>query len=245
MSLTPQWYLHGPEEVVVPILLYHHIGYSQDESAYYVSPYAFEQQMYLLRAWGYQTIPVELMVRAIKGGALLPPKPIILTFDDGSESVFTAAHPIMQKYNFTGTAYIVHSYIGIAHYMNVNQIRELHAAGWEIGSHSLSHVDLTERADRQREEVIESRRRLESSLGVPILSFAYPFGAYNADSIQFARQAGYIAALGLGNETLQGNKNLYYLYRMNIQGSYDLGTFASLLPWREEVNNLPALTLVP
>jgi peptidoglycan/xylan/chitin deacetylase (PgdA/CDA1 family) len=245
MTPEPQWYLHGPDEVTVPILLYHHIGFSRGESPYYVPPYAFEQQMHLLRTWGYQTISVELMVRAIKGGALLPPRPIILTFDDGSESVFVNAFPIMQKYNFTGTAYIVHNYVGITNHMNASQIRELYAAGWEMGSHSLSHVDLTERADRQREEVTESRRRLEASLGVPILSFAYPFGAYDVDSVHFARQAGYIAAVGLGNETLQGNKNLYYLYRMDVKGSYDLKTFASILPWREDMNNIPAPTLVP
>jgi peptidoglycan/xylan/chitin deacetylase (PgdA/CDA1 family) len=201
--------------------------------------------MYLLRAWGYQTISVELLVKAIRGGALLPPRPVILTFDDGSESVFASALPIMQKYDFTGTVYIVHNFIGFTNYMNADQIRSLYASGWEVGSHSLSHVDLTERADRQREEIIESRRRLEAYLGVPILSFAYPFGAYDADSVQFARQAGYIGAVGLGNETLQGNKNLYYLYRMDVKGSYDLGTFTSLLPWREDINNLPALTLVP
>ncbi len=241
----PQWYLQGPDEVIVPILLYHHIGDSPGNSPYYVSPYAFEQQMYLLRAWGYETISVELMVRAIKEGALLPPKPIILTFDDGSVSVFTNALPIMQKYNFTGTVYLVHNFIGFTNYMNAEQIRSLYASGWEVGSHSLSHADLTERPDRQREEIIDSRRRLEAILGVPVLSFAYPFGAYNADSVQFARQAGYIAAAGLGNETLQRSRNLYYLYRMDVKGSYDLWQFASLLPWREDMNDLPALTLVP
>ena len=229
----------------MPILLYHHIALHQSGNIYYVSPDAFERQMYLLYEWGYKTISVELLVNAIKQGAELPPKPIILTFDDGSESIVTNALPIMQKYNFTGTAYIVYNYVGIQNYMNPNQIRELYASGWEIGSHSLSHADLTQRSDRQMDEIVESRRKLQSLFGVPILSFSYPFGAYNEDSVYYAHYAGYIAAMGLGNESLQGSKNLFYLYRQAVKGSDDLRTFALLLPWREALENLPAITIMP
>jgi peptidoglycan/xylan/chitin deacetylase (PgdA/CDA1 family) len=201
--------------------------------------------MNLLHTWGYTAISVELLTRAIKEGANLPPKPVIITFDDGSETVYSSAFPIMQKYNFTGTAYIVYNYVGTWNYMNSDQIRMLYASGWELGSHSLSHVDLTERSDRQRQEIVESRRKLQTLLGVPILSFSYPFGAYDEESVQYAHFAGYIAALGLGNETLQGSKNLFYLYRQAVRGSDDLRTFALLLPWREDLENLPVLTTAP
>jgi peptidoglycan/xylan/chitin deacetylase (PgdA/CDA1 family) len=244
-TLEPQWYLQGPGEVIVPILLYHHVAILQNENIYYVLPDAFERQMNLLHEWGYTTISVELMVRAIKEGAELPPKPIILTFDDGSETIYTNALPIMQKYNFTGTVYLVYNYVGTRNYMNLDQIRGLYASGWEIGSHSLSHTDLTERSDRQMDEIVESRRKLQSLLGVPVLSFSYPFGAYDENSVYYAHYAGYIAALGLGNESLQGNKNLFYLYRQAVKGSDDLKTFALLLPWRQDLDNLPAITIVP
>jgi len=217
----------------------------QGETVYYVSPDAFERQMNLLYQWGYKTISVELLVRAIKEGAELPPKPIILTFDDGSETTYTTALPIMQKYNFTGTSYIVHNYVGIPAYMNADQIRALYASGWEIGSHGLSHVDLTTRPDRQMDEIVESRRKLQSLLDVPVMSFAYPFGAYDSDSLHYVHYAGYIAAMGLGKEALQADKNLFYLYRQPVKGTDDLKSFALLLPWREEVENLPALTIVP
>src|SRR6185503_20552803 len=109
---------------IVPILLYHHIGFSldEDESIYYVSPAAFDQQMNLLYQWGYKTISVELLTRAIKEGAELPPKPILLTFDDGSETIYENALPIMQRYNFVGVSYIVYNYVGIRNYMNADQI---------------------------------------------------------------------------------------------------------------------------
>jgi peptidoglycan/xylan/chitin deacetylase (PgdA/CDA1 family) len=185
------------------------------------------------------------MTKAIKEGAELPPKPVIITFDDGSETVYTTAFPIMQKYNFTGAVYIVYNYVDIPNYMNLDQIRALYTSGWEIGSHSISHADLTERSDRQRQEIVESRRKLQALLGVPVLSFSYPFGAYDKESVHYAHYAGYIAALGLGNETLQGDKNLFYLYRQVIKGSDDLRTFALLLPWREDLGNLPVITVVP
>jgi len=201
--------------------------------------------MNLLYQWGYKTISVELLVRAINEGAELPPKPVILTFDDGSETTYMNALPVMQKYNFTGVSYIVYNYVGIPNYMDEDQIRALSASGWEIGSHGLSHTDLTTRPDRQMDEIVESRRKLQARLGVPVMSFAYPFGAYDSDSLHYVHYAGYVAALGLGKEALQGNKNLFYLYRQPVRGTDDLKSFALLLPWRGDVENLPALTIVP
>lgn len=238
--------MQGPNEVIVPILLYHHVGYSlQGEAVYYISPETFDQQMNLLYQWGYKTISVELLARAIDQGAELPPKPIILTFDDGSETTYTTALPILQRYGFTGVSYIVFNYVGIPLYMNTDQIHALHAAGWEIGSHGLSHVDLTTRPDRQSDEIVESRRRLQSLLGIPVSSFAYPFGAYDSSSLEYVHQADYMAAMGLGKEALQGKKNLFYLYRQSIKGTDSLQTFASMLPWRQDQLDLPALTIVP
>lgn len=246
LTPEPQPIMQGPGEIVVPILLYHHIGFSsKNDSVYYVSPEAFDRQMNLLYQWGYQTISVELLVKALKEGALLPPKPILLTFDDGGETTYSTAQPLMQRYGFTGTAYIVYNYIGTPNYMTSDQIRFLYAAGWEIGSHSLSHVNLTTSPRKQESEIVESRRRLESLLGVPVLSFSYPFGVYDDASLNYVCKAGYIAAMGLGNKTLQSAKSIFYLYRQPVQGTDDLNSFASLLPWREENVNLPALTIVP
>lgn len=242
----PQWVWQGPGDVVVPILLYHHIGYSlSDQTDYYVSPEAFAEQMNLLYQWGYQTISVEILARAINQGAELPPKPILLTFDDGSDTTYTTAQPIMQRYGYTGVSYIVYYTIGLTHYMNADQIRALHAAGWEIGSHSLSHKDLTIPPYRHENEIVQSRHMLETRLGVPVLSFAYPFGAHDESSVNYAHFAGYIAAMGLGKESIQGTKNLFYLYRQAVNGTDDLKTFASRLPWREEQVDLPPLTIVP
>jgi peptidoglycan/xylan/chitin deacetylase (PgdA/CDA1 family) len=201
--------------------------------------------MNLLYQWGYKTISIELLARAITQGAELPPKPVILTFDDGSDTVYSTAQPIMQKYGFSGVSYVIYYTIGLTHYMNVEQIQSLHAAGWEIGSHSLSHKDLTIPPFRHENEIVHSRRMLETQLGLPILSFAYPFGAYDESSVNYVHLADYIAAMGLGKESLQGSKNLFYLYRQPVKGTDDLRAFGALLPWRQDQYDLPALTIIP
>jgi hypothetical protein len=67
LTLEPQWSWQGPDQVIVPILLYHHIGLSlQGDTTYYISPDIFDKQMNLLYQWGYQTISVELLVRSMK-----------------------------------------------------------------------------------------------------------------------------------------------------------------------------------
>ena len=229
---TPEFIFQGPGNVTVPILLYHHIGISLKGSSYYISREEFDKQMALLYAWGYKTIKVEQLVEAINHGAQLPVKPIILTFDDGGETVYTDALPIMQPYGFTGTDYIVYNYIGAGLFMDRDQIRGLHEAGWEIGSHSVSHIELPTRPGKQMDEIVSSRWRLESYLDMPIRSFAYPFGAYDKDSLYFVHYAGYIAAMGLGDESVQGKENLFYLYRQSITAETSLGSFAQLLPWK-------------
>ncbi len=230
ITSTPQFIFQGPGNVTVPILLYHHIGYSLTDSEYYVSPDAFENQMNYLFMHGYRTISVEQLTQAIYFGAQLPSRPILLTFDDGSETVYTEALPIMQVYGFTGTAYIVDNYIGSTRYMDKDQIRALYDAGWEIGSHSLSHHDLTKRPASQEEEIVKSRQRLESYLGVPIHSFAYPFGAYDSNALKLVKLAGYIAAMGLGDKSAQGKENIFYLYRQSITAGTTMEAFINLLP---------------
>jgi len=249
-TITPTadsaWVFQPAGEHLVPILLYHQIGYSRIQgNEYYISPEEFDKQMALLHAWGYETIPVEVLAYAILNGAELPQKPIILTFDDGNDNTYTTVFPILQKYNFTGTTYIVYNYVGAARYMNKKQIQELYEAGWEIGSHSLSHKDLTQNPKRIESEIVDSRLRLQALLEVPITSFAYPFGAYNDDALYYVKQARYIDAVGLGVDMHQNNGNIYYLPRREVKGSYDLMTFAQFLPWLGDPIYLQMNTSIP
>ncbi|NOY99972.1 MAG: polysaccharide deacetylase family protein [Chloroflexi bacterium] len=234
---TPSWVAQGPGIVECPILLYHHIAESETGSRYYVSPENFEAQMRALRDWGYTSIPLSLLVAAITEGADLPPRPVIITFDDGDVSVYDNAFPIMQRYGFTGVLYIVSNRLEADGFMNVEQIKEMTAAGWEVGSHSMSHADLTKRDnDGLYAEVVQSRKDLEAALGVPVASFAYPFGKLSDAAVDYVHFIKYEAAVGLGYTAEQGKGNLFYLQRRPVGWEYDLTRFAAVLPWTGPVD---------
>ena len=243
---TATWVHQGPENVYVPIILYHWIAVSPINSQYYVPPEKFDEEMKLLHDWGYTTITTELLIKSITEGADLPPRPILITFDDGHLNNYTAAFPIMKKYGFTGVLYIIANYMGTDNYMNADQIKEMAAAGWEVGSHSISHMDLTSLEPyRQRLEVVESRTLLEEALGVPILTIAYPFGISNPGVIDYAHFANYIGGMSLGFTYDQGISNLYTLQRRDIKGTYDVKQFAAFLPWQGDPVFLPTDTPTP
>jgi len=233
--------------VTVPILLYHHIGNSSTDGRYYVTPEKFDAQLALLHNWEYTVITIPMLIQAITQGTALPPRPIIITFDDGHLDNYTTAFPIMQKYGYTGVLYIVYNYIGVDGYMNTDQIIEMHNAGWEIGSHSLSHADLTKLdPDALKSEIFDSRTLLEQMLGIPIQTFAYPFGAKNDFAVDLVKASGYMAAMGASGYTpAQGLWNLYYLQRVEIKGTEDAKTFTRFLPWFGDLIYLPTDTPMP
>lgn len=243
---TATWIHQGPDAVVVPILLYHRIDISPTNSRYYVSPDRFEKEMKLLHDWGYETITLDMLVRSINEGADLPPHPIIITFDDGHINVYTTAFPIMRKYGFTGVMYIIGTYMGTADYMDADQIKEMAAADWEVGSHSMRHLDMmTLDSSEQKYEIFQSRKLLEKKLGIPILSFAYPFGIYNFDIVDMTHAAGYTTGMGLGYSSDQDAGNILALQRRDVRGTYDVKQFAFFLPWQGDPIFLPTDTLTP
>jgi peptidoglycan/xylan/chitin deacetylase (PgdA/CDA1 family) len=233
--------------VLVPILLYHRIDTSEFDNRYYVTPEKFEAEIKLLHDWEYTSITTEMLVEAITKGAELPPRPVLFTFDDGNIDNYNNAFPIMQKYGFTGVLYLVSNYVGQDQYMNKDQILEMVKAGWEIGSHSMNHFDLKKiSTEQQRNEIVESREQLEKLLGVPVQSFAYPFGSRNAASYNFVHFAKYIAAMGADGFTAdQGMGNLFSLQRCEIKGTDDARSFIRFLPWHGDPAFLPTDTATP
>jgi len=199
-----------------------------------MSPVDFEWQMQALQDWGYTTIPISLLVEAITKGSLLPPKPVVITFDDGYEDAFTNAFPIMQSMGDIGVLYIVGNYIGSAGYLSADQIKAMIANGWEIGSHSMSHPHLPADHDILTFEAGQSKSFLASISGVDVKTFAYPYG--ESDPVVFDRvsEYGYLAAVGLGGQYIQGLNNLYNLRRIEVRSGTDLNGFASLLPWASQ-----------
>ena len=222
----------GPGIVRCTILLYHHVAISPIESQYYIHPENFALQMKALDEWGFTPIPLSLLVKAINEGAMLPEKPIVISFDDGRADVYENAFPIMEKYDFPGVFYVISGGLGDDGLVGVEELEEMAAAGWEIGSHSHSHADLSKiGAATSFREVVSSRKILEEALGFPVTSFAYPFGTITDIAGKQVHIAGYESAVGLGYTDQQGPGNLFYLQRRPISWDYDLKRFAIVLGW--------------
>lgn len=186
------------------------LAYHLVDQAFYagitrVTPLAFARQINYLEANGFVTrLPSEPSPSA---GQLR--KVVCITFDDAYECVFTHAFPILAERGFRASVYVVVDYIGKSNawdvrlsrpirHMSWTQILELAEAGWDIGSHSLSHPDLCSVGhSRLLAEVVESKARLEERLGRAVRTFSYPFGAFSERVVEVVRQAGYQAAYGM------------------------------------------------
>jgi peptidoglycan/xylan/chitin deacetylase (PgdA/CDA1 family) len=118
----------------VPVLTYHHIS-SKDG---YLSPTAFAEQMAMLHEAGFTSIGADQFKAFLRDGAPLPRKPVLITFDDGIESVWTQADPVLKRYGMRAVVFVITSQIGKSvYYLNQEQLRAVAASGrWDLESHS-------------------------------------------------------------------------------------------------------------
>ncbi len=232
---TATWAVVGPGEVVAPILLYHHIDPEQTNPRYNVLPEVFAAQMQALDDWGYTTITAKQLIKAITKGEPLPPRPIVITFDDGHYSVYEYAFPIMQEHGFFGVTYIVANRLKSYGFTGAPQLEEMISAGWEVGSHSYSHSDLTLDHSIAFNEIFVSRDTLSQTLSKPVKTFAYPYGKIDSYAISRTMKWGYLGAMGLGIGYTHNLNSVFYLQRIEVEGTYDMEKFASLLPWSSPI----------
>jgi peptidoglycan/xylan/chitin deacetylase (PgdA/CDA1 family) len=178
----------------------------------------------------------------IRQGGNLPLKPVVITFDDGYLDTYQNAFPILKSYGFQGVAYIITSTLGTKlsyGYMQPDELKALIAAGWEIGSHSISHTELRTSKLGIRNEIEQSRKNLEALLGVPIRTFSYPFGLANPWTEEQVAKYGYDSAVGLDILVNQTPKRLYYLSRREVYRDMTISDFQALLvPGKEEAAGL-------
>jgi len=212
-------------------LLYHHVANIEQPNRYYVSNDTFDEQMRVLHDWGYTAIPITTLLNAVTLGGPLPQRPVVITFDDGNPDIYQNAFPIMQKYGYIGTFYII-SHLGAKDCVTADQLKEMAAAGWEIGSHRMTHIDLTQNHASLAMEVSSSRTMLEKALNVPVNTFAYPFGLIAPTVAGRVQDYGYLAAVGLGTSITHTMATLYYLNREEVRSSDDIKAFEALLPWQ-------------
>lgn len=217
----------------IPIVMYHYIrdvDKTLDPLGYRLSvaPDQFAQQIAWLWQQGYTTIRMDMLADCVQGVRSCPARSVALTFDDGYMDAYTTAFPLLQQYGFVATFYVITGFVGNQGYMGWNELQALQAAGMEIGSHSISHPNLTALSQAQRDEqLLSSRQRLQEVLGTPIRSFCYPSGLFDATVQQAVRDAGYTNA----TTTMPGisMSNLYALPRLRISGELGQAGFEAML----------------
>ena len=222
--------------VRVPILMYHYIRVNPNPrdrlgADLSVSPQNFEQQMRWLAANGFHTITLDDLTSAILEGDPLPPRPVVLTFDDGYADLYTTAFPILKRYGFRATSFVITGKVGWPGYLTWPQMLEMQASGLvQFESHTVDHVDMSRVPPAQAQyELTASKTALEQHLNVPVRYFCYPFGRYNSQVEALLAQDGYVAATTTAYGTVHGPDDLLTLSRVRVHGAETLQTFAALL----------------
>jgi peptidoglycan/xylan/chitin deacetylase (PgdA/CDA1 family) len=175
------------------VLMYHSISPEKKTPTdkWCVSARNFEKQLYLLKRKGWTTVCVRDLLMA----DLLPPRTVVITFDDGYEDNFEHGFRLLTKYGMCGTFFIVSRKIGEPSRLDAQQLRQMTASGMEIGAHTRTHARLPELSIEEIEdEVSGSKKDLEDLLDLPITSFAYPYGLLNDACVDMVRKAGFSMA---------------------------------------------------
>jgi peptidoglycan/xylan/chitin deacetylase (PgdA/CDA1 family) len=220
--------------VRVAILGYHDLSETQTETAMRIRTSKFRLQMETLRQLGLPVISLADFIAWKNGEKTIPPKSVLLTFDDGWKSVYTDAFPILKEYNYPFTLYLYKNYIdGGGKALTVPMINEMVAAGATLGSHSVSHpYPLTIKKFRKegtdpydaflRKELGESKRFIESKFpGNKITTFAYPGGFFTEEMFPLADEFGYTHLFTVLPGKVKRGMDAKTLPRYMILGNYD------------------------
>jgi len=231
-------------ELDVPILIYHHVTPERpsdpSQSANTVALEDFADQLSWLTVNGHQTITVAELYNAFYYGLQLPPKPVILVFDDGYQDVYQHAFPLLRERGFGATVAAITGSMDQPGYLTWGQAAEMSAAGVEFVSHTASHADLAALPQAEaRSELALSRQTLEEKLGRPAQFFVYPYGEPfvkgSAEAREMVlgllRETGYAGGLTTSSGppyiSVQRAAAPYQLHRIPVSGGETVERFAA------------------
>jgi peptidoglycan/xylan/chitin deacetylase (PgdA/CDA1 family) len=227
-SLRFHWW-RAPKDGV-PVLMYHDVAAHRPGSrlnAWRIPPDVFVRQLDLLVRRGLSGVALRDLLDD-------PPRPgdrrVVLTFDDGYDGVRTAALPALLSRDFSATVFVVSEKLGGTNDWDDERpgdsllapegVKELHAAGIEIGSHGATHRALTELPDGELDrETRGSRETLERLLGVPVVSFCYPYGACDDRAATAVQAAGFRAATVIHGGLVPDLADPFRLRRVTVRGT--------------------------
>jgi peptidoglycan/xylan/chitin deacetylase (PgdA/CDA1 family) len=225
----------------IPILCYHRVG--SGSSKMDISPAKLQAQLEWLRNNGRPVVRLSDLAAFLAGKRPLPPRAVVITFDDGYESVHRHAFPLLRKYGAPATLFVYTDFIGSRDGLSWAQLDEMQRSGLvDIQAHSKSHINLSDiDANRARldAELRQPRALIERSLGAAgakVRHFAYPYGDATEAVLDAMQRAGY--EIGV---TVNPGGNPFYaapllLKRVMIFGDTDLEQFKARLNWSRPAN---------
>lgn len=208
----------------VPILLYHHVD--DQTGPWHLSKLNFAQQVAYLSENGFHSVSMADYTTAFQEDGTLPEKSVILTFDDAYDDAYTNVFPVLKEYGLKGTFFIITGRVGQPGYLTWDQINEMFQAGMEFGGHTVNHPYLTKLVEADAFlEMMQSRLDLQMHLGVPVVTFAYPYNDHDPVLLKIAALAGYKSACIADLHTGDPEPDIYAIPRITISEGESMGVF--------------------
>lgn len=220
-------------QVELPILMYHYVepwpaDAGELRQNLTVRPADFAAEMAYLHGQGYVTVSLYDLMAALTLGRALPPRAVVLTFDDGYRSLADYAAPAMKLYGYTGTVFVVTQLMdeNFAQYLTWPQAEALYASGWKIEPHTKTHALLagTDRAF-QLYEMLGSIQTVQAHIGVMPRFFAYPYGKWDDTTLHLERELDLWAAVTELPGAIHDFNARFELHRVRINGTITLDDF--------------------
>ena len=218
----------------VPVLMYHMVDTavpSLDLITLHLTVLApaFEAQLKLLRGAGYRPLSLDDVWGGLNGRTP-PERGVVLTFDDGYQDNYTVAFPLLKKYGWTGTFFVVTSTIGTRGHMTQVQLAEMSRAGMAIESHGQHHIDFSQLSlGVARTELAGSKRIIAGWSGKPVEFFAYPAGRFTPALEQLLGELGYHGALTEIPGFTKSTSRPFALERVRVDHDDSTASFARKL----------------
>jgi peptidoglycan/xylan/chitin deacetylase (PgdA/CDA1 family) len=186
----------------------------------------FDQQMGYLASHGYTPVSLDTLTGIFSKQIAPPAKPVVLTFDDGYVDFYANAYPILKKYGFHATSFVITGFVGKPAYLSWNNIKEMQNSGLiNFESHTVNHAYLPSLSYANiLKEIQESKNTLQAETGYPVNFIAYPSGGSNSRVWTAVRHVGYVG--GLGTWPGKASYTSVNMPRVRISGSDSLQSFA-------------------
>jgi len=208
----------------VPILMYHVIAAPPAGAPFpglYVTPGEFAAQMQALKNAGWHAVTLDQVEAYWRDGVPLGPgRPIVLSFDNGYQSQYTQALPVLRRLGWVGDENIQLTGLPPSQGgLSQSQVHGLLAAGWELDTQGISHADLiTLDAEQLHQQVAVARQTLQRRYHVPVNWFCYPSGHYDATVVAAVKAAGFVGSTTVVPGWAHPGDDPYRLHRLRVLG---------------------------